>query len=149
MDPNKRQMSRYQTSADLNFTYDFDASLDVHPLSGEPKDSNPTYHGHLKNVSTEGLCFNSDHELHQGDVLNLDVHVPWTKTPVHLMAKVRWTKEIASEDTHHFNTGVKIITIEGKSVEQTIRFDQAHGIYWSEVLESILGQYRIFIQQQK
>ena len=138
MTPNEqRKSSRYQTSTDVNFSYDFDATLDVHPEE-HPPFAIDTYHGRMRNISTEGLCFNSDQKLNQGDVLNLDVYVKGGIQPIHLQGTVCWIKEVpAQESGYHFDTGITITAIEGKPVGQTVRFDQEHGIYWSDVLESM------------
>ena len=41
-----------------------------------------------------------------------------------------------------FDTGLKLITIEGKAVHDSIHFDETYNLYWSNVLELISGEYR-------
>ncbi len=150
MSQEQRKTGRYHTTRDVDFSYDFDASLEAHPVDRQHHvDQEHSYKGRIKNISLEGLCFDCQEELHQGDLIALDVYVPGAKQPVHLQGEVRWIKPTDNAPQHsHFDTGVKLTTIEGKNVHQTVRFDQEHGIYWSEVLESILGAYRIYSQNR-
>ena len=136
----------------FDFAYDFESMVAVEPIQLDEGTLSQRlkYSGITRNVSLEGLCFRTDHELKRGDLLNLEVFIPGDDQPVHLLGEVRWTflAENESPEDPSFDTGVVLRTVEGKGVRETIHFDENYHVYWSDVLESILGRFRI-LQGQK
>lgn len=135
-----------------DFAYDFESMVEVEPIHSDEGviPQRFKYSGVTRNVSLEGLCFRADHELRRGDLLNLEVFIPGDDQPVHLLGEVRWTflAEDEQKPESSFDTGVVLRTVEGKGVRETIHFDENYHVYWSDVLESILGRFRI-LQEQK
>lgn len=149
----QRKFQRFSSErpVSFDFAYDFESAVAVEPVASEGM-AMPAfkYHAVTKNVSLEGLCFRSEYELRRGDLLNLEVFVPGDQRPVRLLGEVRWTfpAESESDSEPRFESGVVLRTIEGKGVRETIRFDEDYHVYWSDVLESILGRFRV-LQEQK
>lgn len=150
----QRKFQRFSAErpVSFDFAYDFESAVAVEPLTVDGA-SLPMvkYNAVTKNVSLEGLCFRSEHELRRGDLLNLEVFIPGDHRPVRLLGEVRWTFPAQLEESAvgpRFESGVVLRTIEGKGVRETIRFDEDYHVYWSDVLESILGRFRV-LQEQK
>lgn len=150
----KRGNERYQSSVEVSyfFSYEIDTKVKYTEALVEPKAAaSHKFTGVSKNVSVDGLCLVTDRQLHQGDLLDLEVYLPKVKDPTRLKGEVRWSQRIESADELHkkYDTGVKIITVEGKPVRETIYFDREYNVEWSQVLESILGKYRLFTHRQE
>lgn len=145
IDKRKHERHSPEYKALLNFEYTFEADLDISPLDRHLK-----YEAVVKNVSTEGICFHSSQKLEKGERLNLEFRIPGGDKPVHMEGQVRWSKTVLTEEKKStgYDTGVKLTTIENRSVHDSIRFDTAYHVYWSDVLESIIGQFKT-IQQKK
>jgi len=150
---NKRGNLRYETQAKVYFQFAYDVETKVKFQLFDlkhKKSESKKYSGSGKNISVEGLGFTSPKQLHQGDTLDLEVYLPEDNHPIHMQGEVRWSEKKSSRRFFHsdFETGVKLISIEGKPVQNSIRFDQAYQVYWSDVLESVLGKYRILSQKR-
>lgn len=149
----KRRNARYDLTEKLkaDFAYDFRSKLEFQfSKLSDTAASAAKYVARSKNVSLEGLCFYSDQRLKQGDVLNLEFYVPGDTQPIHMEGEVRWSKLAAEaeEGRRFFDTGVRLAKVEGHKVHDSVYFDKTYDIYWSNVLETILGKFRI-IQQEK
>ncbi|MBF0532279.1 MAG: PilZ domain-containing protein [Candidatus Omnitrophica bacterium] len=101
----------------------------------------------VKNVSAEGLCFVSNRRLKPGDRLDMELCLPGFKEVVRMEGEARWSAQSAAGEKI-YDTGVRVKTVSGKSVPETVYFDQTYHLYWSAVLESILGRFRV-LQRDK
>jgi hypothetical protein len=148
----QRKYLRYEAErpVSFDFAYDFESVVAVEPVAcaGAPAGK---YRAMTKNVSLEGLCLSTDRDLKPGDLLNLEVFIPGDRIPVRLLGEVRWACPAGSVTLlkNCFDAGVVLRTVEGKGVRDTIRFDQEYHVYWSDVLESILGRFRIAQQRPR
>ena len=99
--------------------------------------------GITRNISAEGMRFSSDKKLKERDNLFIEVFLPQSKKPIQMTAQVKWSKKIFSqlESEFKFDTGVKILSVRGKSVERSIHIDTKYKEPWSIVLDSVLGGF--------
>lgn len=150
MDANeKRKCVRLepQTGNQLNFVYDFESSIQIE-LNEPNNEQKHIYKGIAKNISADGICIHSDYQLNIGKTVEIEYFLPGEEKSIHMKGEVRWSKIIsdAVEDTSGFDAGLRLISVEGESVQQSIYFDDEYHVYWSNVLESVLGRYRIMRQ---
>jgi len=144
-----RKSNRFETDVKVFFHYPYDINTKVdYQLRDKttPKLLSPKYPGVSKNVSAEGFCFHSAQKLRGGDNLLIEVHLPGDSSAIALEGTVRWCQSTTKEEG--FDTGVKLLTVNGQSVHETIHFDERYHIEWSAVLEAILGKYRIISQRR-
>ena len=155
----KREYERYDTHAKIYFhvTYDITTKVKFRVMDKvKNKALSKKYEAVSKNVSAEGLCFSSDKLLVPGDLLYLEVYLPVPadvkiplsskyKKPILMEGEVRWSQEAQAQAKGGkvFHTGVWLLTVNGKPVEESVYFDDANKVVWSIVLESIFGKFRI------
>ena len=147
---NNRQYDRYETEAKIFFrvSYSINTIIKFKLLDKiRNKIASRSYSAMSKNVSAQGVCFTSDKKLNVGDKLLMEVQLPGGNIGVMMEGEVRWCRE-DSDDPQRLNTGVKLFTVNGQDVDSSIHKDPAYNVVWSVVLESILGNYRIFAQQR-
>ncbi|VAX37036.1 hypothetical protein MNBD_UNCLBAC01-1562 [hydrothermal vent metagenome] len=144
-----------QRRVSFDFVYDMEAKLKFQKLDEDKVSQHRAkYLGLSKNVSTEGLCFISGKKLNKGDHINLEVYLPGDTEQIHMEGEVKWcdyAQGLTAEtsENQQFDTGVKLVSIEGRSVQETVYFDETYQVEWSTVLESILGKFRIMMQNKK
>ena len=146
----RRRHSRYDTDVQVKFYVSFDIETKV---DYRVKDKTRQEYSSLKynavshNVSVEGLAFYSEKKLTPGDILSLEVYIPSAATPVKMEGEVRWSMAAEIDSKHYpkFETGVRILAVEGTAVEKSIFFDDVHKITWSIVLESVFGNFKHLI----
>ena len=146
----KRQYQRYDTEIKVYFRVSFDIETIVKFMvigKGKKKTRPKKYSALSKNVSVNGLCFNSDKKLNKGDILFLEVFLPKQKNPISMEGEVRWSQPSGKKG--RFDTGLRIATVDGKTVSDTIYTDETYHITWSAILESVFGNFRKFAQKQK
>lgn len=155
-DSNKRSSERFDKEARtfFYFHYDLKTKLNVENIiqKEDPAATFPQkYPACSKNVSAEGLCFTSFHRLHGGDALHLDMFIDEDVEPIHMEGEVRWCQASfpGYEKIGLFDTGVRLLSIEGKPVPESIHFDEQYKIIWSEVLDTILGNIREMARHKK
>ncbi len=155
----RRKHKRYNTDVEIyfDFIYDLETKVKFEVIDKEGEAvSSKKYSAYSRNVSVGGLCFSSTKKVAQGDLLHLEVYVPGAEKPVHMKGKVEWCKPatISYKDRLHeevegqriFEVGVRLITVGGKPVEETIHHDAAFDVDWSIVLESVFGNYRLLME---
>ena len=146
----KRKNERYETEIDVyfHFPYELQTKLDYQVTDDtHTQPVSPRYSGISKNVSAEGLCFNSKTILSKGDYLLIDLHLPGDNTNVMMEGMVRWCQ--AGKRQKGYDTGVQLITVNGESIKESIYFDETYQVEWSALLESVLGKFRIISQNRK
>ena len=145
-DSEKRQHPRYETKVKVYFEIDYDLETNVKFQMIGPGDgiSSRQYSGVSRNVSVEGMCFSSNIKLNKGEKLKVEVYLPNAKEPIRMEGEVRWSKSNSQdkESSNGFDTGLRLVSVEGKRVVDSIHYDEKYQVYWSEVLESILGKFK-------
>ena len=141
-DQNKRKHSRYETDIKVLFhvPYDFRTEVDFALTDNQPAEK---YTGISRNLSAYGLCFETNKELRIEDRLWLEFHLPDTKEVIYMQGIVRWcqTSAVVPEMPKTYMVGVEINIVDGVDVEQTIYYDQKYAVFWSELLERVLGSF--------
>jgi hypothetical protein len=132
----------------VDFIYDFHAQVDIRSARTQGKPETLKCHGVCKNISAEGLCFVSEKKLKRGERLDLEFYVSDRNPPIRMQGNVQWSKKASGSRParFRFDTGLRLITIEGKAVRDSIHFDETYELYWSDVLELISGRWKQFIK---
>ena len=131
-----------------DFCYDVKADLEFECVSNCLVEK-INYKGVIKNFSVCGMCFNSDMCLPKGQRLILKCYLFVEDKPISMEGQVCWSNKRNLKHGQMYDTGVKLISVEGKGVEETIYHDAKYDVDWSEVLEVVLGHYRILVQSRK
>ncbi len=150
----KRQAERYDMEAKIFFqvTYDIRTKVRFQIIDDyEEKIPFRKYFAFSRNVCAGGICFTSEKKLEKGDHLYLEVYLPQSENPVKMEGEVRWSETTTSDQkkSSQFDSGVKLKAVEGKSVIQSIYYDDSNKIIWSAVLESMFGTFRIMKQRRR
>jgi hypothetical protein len=111
-----------------------------------------------QNVSVEGLSFVSLQSVEQNDLLHLEVYLPSAKDPIHMKGEVIWCNTVLAppaqdapgkrQDQKSYHVGVKLITVGGTPVHESVHYDEEYQVYWSNVLESIFGNYKMLMGEK-
>ncbi len=144
----KRKYPRYETEVKIYFylSYDIRTKVEFRVLNNGVSKK---YKAHSRNISAEGLCFRSEKKLTKGDILCLEVYLPKQKNPIAMEGVVRWSDPIPSKSKRKiFETGIRLTVVNGEDVVKSIYHDTDNKVVWSIVLESVLGNFRIFGQKR-
>ena len=148
----RRKYSRYDSELEVYFRTNYDIKTKVkfwifkrRNLGQEPK-----YTAFSKNISAEGMCFYSEHQLKKNEQLSLEVYIPRQKEPILMVGEVKWSEPFSEEDRKagRFYTGIKLLKVYNKTVAHTIYFDPTYQVVWSIVLESVFGSFRQIAQKK-
>ena len=137
-----RRHERYDTEAKIHFFVPYDLTTKVnfqYKKTQQDASLNKRFSGVTKNISAGGLCFISDHKLNRGDYLLIDLYLPNATKPIAMEGEVKWSK--AKEDGLNFYTGIQVMKVHDKPVEEGIYYDQDHQVIWSPVLDQVLGNF--------
>lgn len=150
----RRQYARYDTDAKIYFCvkYDIKTKVEFQVLNKQDRKAmSEKYTAISKNVSVEGLCFVSHKELETGDLLLLEVYLPSEKSPILMEGEVRWSQAVPTEEGQpsEFITGIKLLTLNGKSISGTVHYDENNHIVWSCVLDAVFGNFRKLAKKMK
>ena len=145
--PEKRKFERYDTELRIYFDRGFEVETKVkYQLLDKQKEKpiSRKYAALSKNVSAQGLSFVSSQQLKPGDLLQIEVFLPTATQPVRMEGEVRWSNSVKSPKTQGplFQTGVLLKTVNGQPVDKTLHFDKEYQVNWSNVLESVLGNFK-------
>ena len=151
----KRQCERYDKEVKLcydfpyGFPYDAAAKLkiQVENQSQQPK----RYAGVSKNVCATGLCLTSHHLLEKGQHLHLEIFLPQGHQPIQMDGEVCWCdrSSLSTAKRELFMAGVKLQSVEGQSVAESVHLDEVHHVIWSNVLEAVFGTFRKLMQEKQ
>jgi len=153
--PNENRLQkRFDASVNIqfSFTYDLDAEIRYQKLNEAQSGNEFSKHrGKSKNISSKGICVKTPVMLNKGDKLLLEILMPGVDSDFVMQGEVRWS---AQKHNHQdidlpFEAGIEIQTVKGVPVSDTIYFDEDYHVYWSVFLESVLGNYRKYVQQRK
>lgn len=137
-----RQHDRYNTDVKVNFyvPYELKTKVNFQFKKTQPDPSlNRRFSGVSRNISAGGICFVSELRLEQGDYILIDIFLPGIPKPISMEGSVRWCK--VNEEGLQFYSGVQLLKVNDKPVEESIYFDQEHQVIWSNVLDQILGSF--------
>ena len=145
----RRRHERYETDVKVEFYVSFDLKTKVDFCVEENVRHGAIsrkYSAISRNVSAEGIAFESTKDLNPGDRLYMEVYVPTSKAPIHMEGEVRWCQPmhdpVEGKKIIFYDTGVRIFSVEGSSVEKSLFYDKENCIIWSVVLESIFGSFK-------
>ena len=142
---NKRKSQRFETEKKVFFQVAFDVKtrVDFQIMDKETgKLLSRRYSALSKDVSADGLSFCCGHKLNAGDLLSAEVEgVQGQKKIIRMEGEVKWSS-VSADDPSKFNTGLHLLSIEGKAVQKTFHLDENNEVVWSAVLESILGNFK-------
>jgi len=149
----KRKYERFDTEVKIYFqvSYDLKTRVEYQILDKDKKETaSAKYEAVSRNVSAEGLCFTSDKNLEKGELLFLEIYLPKQKEAIPMKGEVVWCRpdSLAKKNEGKFDTGVRLIMVDGKSVPESIYRDKEHGVVWSAVLDAVFGNFRIFAQKR-
>jgi hypothetical protein len=142
----RRKYSRYDTEVKIYFRVHYSLKTKV-KFQLINKDSeeflSKKYFGVSKDISAEGIRFSSAKKLHKGNQLYLEMYLPRRKEPVWMMGEVRWSKKLCAhlKVTHKYETGVKLTSVMGEPVSESIHFDKKYKVFWSSVLNYAFGSF--------
>ncbi len=151
----KRKYARYDTDLKVFFQLNYDLATKVEfqiAAGPENKILSKKYLALSKNISAAGMCFISVYELKIGDILQLEVYLPQQENPIRMQGTVCWSRVLAPSGQSgevQFDTGIELSTVNEQAVLQSVHFDPEYRVIWSEVLESVFGSFRIFMQKQR
>jgi len=150
---NNRKHPRYHTEVEIFYHFDYDLETKVKYEKISKQDESvisQKYSALSKNVSAEGICFISERKLDLGNRLHLEIFLPTTKKPIHMIGDVRWSKSISDEQVENdqFETGIQLLKVGDDPVQNSIYYDKEYRVEWSAVLEAVLGSYRIMAQKR-
>jgi len=146
----KRKYQRYDTEVEIYFQVAYDIKMRVKFQvfdTNRQKRALTKYSGVTKDISAEGLCLVSKKKLEKGDILVLEVYVPNVKVPTQMRGEVRWSQKLPQEP--EYRAGVKIVSVNGKLVAGSIRYDTKHEIVWSIVLEAVFENFKAMIKRER
>ena len=75
-----------------------------------------------KNISAEGIAFESNEPLKPGLYVQLEVDLEDEKPPVSMVAEIRWEDAITSGKDKKYINGVKIISIPVKDEARFLKY---------------------------
>lgn len=66
-----------------------------------------------KNISAEGLCFESNEELKPGSYVNLEVDLGDKDNPVFIVGEIKWSIQAKNESSKEmrYSNGVKLLEV--------------------------------------
>ncbi len=141
----KRKSCRYATDATLKFriAYDFSVKVSFKVDEEIQEGREQDYTGFSKDISVCGLSFETAKALEPGDVLWIDLQLPNSEDVFSMKGEVCWCRSIGvfPDNKPCFRAGIEISEINGVDVEQTVYFDKAYNVAWSELLERVLGTF--------
>jgi len=158
--PEKRKAKRYSTEVKIHFdfAYDLETKVDFELIDKNKKESlSEKYHAVGQNISVEGLCFVTYVKVNENDLLHLEVYLPSAKNPIDMKGEVIWCKPISSSQHHGleggenqktYQVGVKLLFVDGLSVQETVHYDEEYEVKWSVVLESVFGSYKMLMGEK-
>lgn len=147
----RRKYHRYDIETKLKFRVSYDLKAVVKYRFLKNKCFFLRHSGLTNNISVEGLRFLSKKRLKEGDLLLLDVYISAQKQPIRMTGEVRWSMKLPGEGKYKnfFYTGVKLNTLNGQPVAESIYHDSEYDINWSIVLETVFGGFKEIMNKIK
>ena len=92
--------------------------------------------GMTKNVSAEGICFESNERLDKGTHVKLEVDLGDKMRPVSLVGEIRWFKEIKAPEKRYVN-GVKLLDMPKSDEGRFLKY------YCDRMVEKLSGYLKM------
>lgn len=141
----QRKYPRFETDVKVSFRipYDFRAEVDFKLKQEAASAHDHPYIGFSKNISVNGLCFESPKELKSGDPLWIELHLPKSDGIIYMEGEVCWSRLIpdTSASVAQYLTGVVVGKVDGSPVDDTVYFDEQYKVMWSRLLDRVLGGF--------
>lgn len=142
----RRRYQRYNMETRIHFYVDYELVTKIKfRVIGECKGASGAkkFTGITRNISAEGIRLSSPRKLKRGDKLCLEVYIPRARKPISMVGEVRWSRKMfpSAKRGAGFDTGVRLLTVKGRSVAKSIRIDRKYKEPWSIVLSSVLGGF--------
>ena len=147
----RRRYARYETDLRIQYFVTFDIKTQIRfKVKNKSKRGFPStkYSAISRNISAEGLSFQSKKKLQRGDILSLEVYVPSAQQPISMIGEVRWSCLKKDTKTRVYDTGILLTQVEGQNVETSIIIDPVHHLAWSIVLETVFGEFKHIVLQK-
>jgi len=145
IDIDRRKYPRYDTELKVYFQvkYDVRTKIKFQIMTNDLEEGAlHRYSGLSKNVSAEGICFASKKRLGKGDILYIEVYEPKAKGPIRMEGQVHWSRKVpGTKEGDLFRTGVRLFSVNGKPIADSIYFDKKYKVIWSAVLDSVFGTF--------
>ena len=140
-----RKFPRFETDVRVSFkvAYDFRAEVDFKVKHDIDLAREQTYIGFSKNISVNGLCFESAKELKTGDTLWMELHQPKQGDVIYMEGEVRWSRleAVSPHSPRQYVSGVYVRKVDGVEIDDTVYFDETYKVSWSHLLERVLGGF--------
>ena len=80
--------------------------------------------GHTKNISAEGLCFESDKKLDAGTYVDIEMDLQDNKGLVGVTGEVRWSEQVTDPSTRKkkYINGIKLLNISGSDEGRFLKY---------------------------
>lgn len=75
-----------------------------------------------RNISAEGVCFESIEALKPGIYVQLEVDIKDTKPPVSMVAEIKWVADANDAKDKKYINGVKIISMPGADEARFLKY---------------------------
>lgn len=86
-------------------------------------DTGKVYHSVTKNISAEGLRFETNaKELKEGVNLEINLEIYGANNPVHAKGRVVWKKSMSLEDNAPYDVGIELTEIEEDNKNTFLKF---------------------------
>ena len=91
--------------------------------------------GMTRNMSAEGICFESEERITPGSHVNLEVNLGDKMEPVSLLGEVRWSQELVKQKK--FINGVKLIEVPKTDEARFLKY------YCDRMVEKLSGYLKM------
>jgi hypothetical protein len=141
----ERKFPRFGTDVKVSFkvAYDFRTEVDFKVKDEKEPGQEQTYIGFSKNISVNGLCFESAKQLKTGDYLWMELHLPKHGNMIYMEGEVRWSSlvQVSPTSPRQYISGILVKKVDGVEIDDTVYFDEEYKVTWSHLLERVLGGF--------
>lgn len=80
--------------------------------------------GYTKNISAEGLCFESGKKLDVGTSVDIEIDIEDNKGPVKVTGVIRWSREVTDPKTKQNKciNGIKLLNISSSDESRFLKY---------------------------
>lgn len=146
----RRRYKRFKTEAEIYFSvsYELETKVEYSVIEEQAANRSKKYHAVSKNVSAQGVCFETEKQLIPGNHLLMEVYIPKSNDPVLMRGEVKWSSPILNNQ-NMYDCGVIVSKVNGLDLDKSIHFDNYYDVDWSILLESIFGNYSLISKDNK
>lgn len=110
MDKDRRKFKRFDAYMSVKYQFEDQQKMQGISLS--------------KDLSREGIKMNTDVDLKEGTVVDLEINIPDDPKPVHTSGKIMWSRP--SESEHGFDQGVRFLMMDPVDKFRVLDFAYNH-----------------------